>query len=131
MIAVDSNVLLRYLLQDDAAHARQARELIVGAFRDGTGVWLSSIVLCESVWVLESVYKLNRKTILSTLHHISESDFTLAEHGQVNEAIHRYERGPADFSDYLIGQLASKAGAQTTYTFDNGLRKDTAFTQLK
>lgn len=131
MIALDSNVMLRYLVADDPKQAEQARALIDGAFAMGTPVWLSEIVLCETVWVLESSYKVGRKTIAAMLRRISESHFTLSDPEQVRDAIQRYEKGPADFSDYLLGELGKNAGAVTTYSFDNALRKDTNFTIIR
>ncbi len=56
------------------------------------------------------------------------TEFTFADRTAVGAAVASYERGKADFSDYLIGATAASAGASTTFTFDRGLRKSEDFT---
>jgi predicted nucleic-acid-binding protein len=130
MIAIDTNVLVRYLVGDDPIQAAQAKELIDGAFTEGDSVWLTHIVLCETVWVLETSYRVGRKPLAEMLRRVVDS-FSMADREQVIEAIRDYEHGPADFADYLLGRLGRQAGSLTTYTFDKALRKNPAFTVLK
>ena len=81
-------------------------------------------------WVLESVYGLARTDILQALRRLfSADDFDFANRGAVAIAIQRYAAGKADFSDYLIGESATLAGASVTYTFDRELARAPGFSR--
>lgn len=128
MIAFDTNVLLRLLLDDDPPQARKAQALLEQTISKSDKVLLPDIVLCEVEWVLSSVYKVPRAEIIETLRHLLEADeFAFLNRSAVSEALNAYGDGSADFSDYLIGATAAKAGAATTYTFDRALRRTTGF----
>ena len=131
MIAFDTNLLLRLLLNDQAQQAKQAAELLQRAVAAGERVLLPNIVLCEMEWVLESVYGLARTHILRTLRRILAADeFEFENRAAVSAAIQGYAAGKADFSDYLIGESASSAGASVTYTFDRELARAPGFSRL-
>lgn len=128
MIAFDTNVLLRLLLNDDARQARQAQALIDQAASRSDTVLLPDIVLCEVEWVLSSVYEVPKGTIVETLRRLLDADeFAFLDRAAVTGALNGYESGSADFSDYLIGATAARAGAATTYTFDRALRRADGF----
>lgn len=128
MIAFDTNVLLRLLLDDDATQARKAHALLEQTQSRSDKVLLPDIVLCEVEWVLSSVYKVPKVQIIETLRHLLEADeFAFFDRGAVAEALIAYGDGSADFSDYLIGATAARAGAATTYTFDRALRHTAGF----
>ena len=92
-------------------------------------ILLPDIVLCEVEWVLPSAYDLSRATIAQTLGRLLHGpEFTFANRVVVNEALHRYERGKAEFSDYLVGAEATAARATTTFTFARDLRSSDDFT---
>ena len=128
MIAFDTNVLLRLLLNDDARQARQAQALIDQAVSRSDTVLLPDIVLCEVEWVLSSVYEVPKAAIVETLRRLLDADeFAFLDRAAVTGALNGYESGSADFSDYLIGASAARAGAATTYTFDRALRRADGF----
>lgn len=128
MIAFDTNVLLRLLLDDDARQARKAQALLEQTQSRSDKVLLPDIVLCEVEWVLSSVYKVPKAEIIETLRHLLEADeFEFFNRGAVADALIAYRDGSADFSDYLIGATAARAGAATTYTFDRALRRTAGF----
>ncbi len=130
MIAFDTNVLLRLLLNDDAGQARQAQDLIDQAVAASDRVLLPDVVLCELEWVLESVYAFPRARIVMTLRRLLDADeFAFAHRAAANRALERYAGGKADFSDYLIGESATQAGATTTYTFDRVLSRSAGFSR--
>ena len=130
MIALDSNVLLRYLVGDEKVQALKARQLIDGAFSESEEVWVSLVVLCETAWVLKRVYSADRSTVAKTLDSIFSSMIRVENPELLREALRRFRRGKADFPDYVIGLVADKANARTTYTFDRGLRREPNFTLL-
>ena len=130
MIAFDTNLLLRLLLDDSAHQARQAEELLRRTAAAGERVLLPDIVLCELEWVLESVYGFKRADISQTIERLLAADeFAFLDRSAVGAALQGYSGGKADFSDYLIGESASAAGAVTTYTFDRKLARSPGFSQ--
>ncbi|MGH7387839.1 MAG: PIN domain-containing protein [Candidatus Rokuibacteriota bacterium] len=115
MIGLDTNVLLRYLLKDDAAQAARAeRELE----RDERFL-IDGIVLCELVWVLEAGYGFSRADIAAALERImATAQFEIDGHDLALAALDDFRRSSADFSDCLIGRRNRDAGAPETVTFD-------------
>jgi predicted nucleic-acid-binding protein len=119
VIGLDTNVLLRYFLRDDAAQtARAERELS----RDERFL-IDGIVLCELVWVLETGYGLARAEIGTALETIlATAQFEIDGKDLVLGALHDYRASAADFSDCLIGRRNRAAGAAQTITFDRSLK---------
>ena len=130
MIALDTNVLLRLLLNDDPNQARQAQDLVDRAVAASDRVLLPDIVLCELEWVLESVYSFSRARIAATVRRLLDAEeFAFVNRPAVVRALEHYTRGKADFSDYLLGESAMMAGASTTYTFDRVLSRSAGFSR--
>lgn len=128
MIAFDTNVLLRLLLRDDARQSARVQALVDRAVAASDRVLLPDIVLCELEWVLDSVYELPRARVAETLRRLLDgNEFAFANRTAVTRAVTCYEKGKAGFSDYLIGESATVAGASTTYTFDRALRGANGF----
>ena len=89
---------------------------------------LPDIVLCELEWVLGAVYSVPKAEIVRTLRRLLDTKvFAFLDRASVAGALGDYEAGKGDFSDYLIGASAARAGASTTYTFDRALRRAGAF----
>ena len=129
MIAFDTNVLLRLLLNDDAQQSGRAQALVDQAVSRSDKVLLPDIVLCELEWVLGSVYEVPKAEIIETLRRLLDAEeFAFLDRAAVAGALNGYEGGSADFSDYLIGASAARASAATTYTFDRALRRADGFT---
>ena len=127
MTALDTNVLLRYLLRDDPAQAqRAARELE----RDERFL-IGSVVLCEVVWVLEAGYGFSRGEIGLALEKIlSTAQFEIEDKDLARAALDDFNGSTADFSDCLIGRRNRAAGAIETVTFDQSLRAMEGFRLL-
>ena len=119
MIGLDTNVLLRYVLKDEAAQAAcAARELE----RDERFL-IDGIVLCELVWVLEVGYGFSRNDITLALERIvATAQFEIESKDLVLAALADFRGSTADFSDCLIGRRNRDAGASETVTFDRGLK---------
>ena len=131
MIAVDTNVLLRYLLADDPVQTPRATRLIEDAADRGEDVFVSQIVLCETEWVLDSIYGASRQEIYSILKRLlAARPFALQDSQTVVNCLELYGEKKGDFSDYLIGAAAQVTGAGTTFTFDKKLKQDPEFTPL-
>ncbi|MGA2261536.1 MAG: type II toxin-antitoxin system VapC family toxin [Acidobacteriota bacterium] len=119
MIGLDTNVLVRHIVQDNKEEARAASGLIASrCSADDPGV-VSLVVLCELVWVLDRGYGYDRGTIATVLRQLlSVGDLLLDRSELAWQALHLYENGKADFADYLIGLSHRDQGAEVTCTFD-------------
>ena len=103
MAAVDTNVLVRLLVADDAAQTRRA----LAHLEAHRPLWVSTVVLVETVWVLTAVYGWSKAQILAMLETASNSrDFAFQSVETVRAAIAVYTSGKADFSDCLALELA-------------------------
>ena len=131
MIALDSNVLIRLLVEDDPVQTDLAVRLIQSARERGERCFICDPVLCEVEWVLDGAYGASRRDVATALQHIIASPFFVFDDAaSLKSALDRFCRGKADFSDYLLGTRAQKRGAVTTYTFDKALRDEEGFTLL-
>lgn len=74
MIALDTNVLVRFLVVDDEAQAAQATSLIEQAIADDAALFISDVVLCETVWVLTARYGFSRVEVAAVLRRLLEAD---------------------------------------------------------
>jgi predicted nucleic-acid-binding protein len=116
---LDTNVLVRYLTLDDEDQARRAVEVLERAADDGEPLFVTQVVLCEVVWVLESAYRTPRSDIVGTLDALlrtAQLDFQ--EKDVLLAALDDYRTGSGDFADYVIGRAGSAAGCALTLTFD-------------
>lgn len=119
MIGIDTNILVRYLVQDDMQQALVAANLINQHKGKPKSLFISNIVICELIWVLERGYKYNKKDIISVLQAIlSTIEFNFEYYKILWLSIIQFEKNNADFSDILIGQIALLKGCEYTITFD-------------
>ena len=131
MIGLDTNVLIRYLTQDDPAQSRRANELVEGALDREDRCAIAIMVLCEMVWVLRDAYRLDRATIGSALERVLDTtEFVVEERDIARRALSDYRGGPGDYADYVIGWRNRQAGCERTATFDRGLRGSELFQVL-
>lgn len=118
MIGVDTNVLVRFLVQDDPDQAKAAATLFAGLTEEAPG-FLCREVLVELVWVLERAYGLSRPDIARALDSLLEARELVVEAAdRVAIAVDRYRKGGAGFSDQMIALAGQGAGCQATVTFD-------------
>ena len=123
MIGLDTNLLLRYVVQDDAKQAALATQLIETTLDDDEPGWIASIVLCELVWVLEGPYDYARNAIAATLQRLFEiARFRVEEPAIAWRALDAYKSG-ADFSDAMIALGNERDGCAYTATFDRAAAK--------
>jgi len=128
VIAIDTNVLVRFLHDDDPGQCRKARNLIKHAVARGESVYISDIVLCETLWVLARSYGLSRPLLAEVIRGIlSASNVVFSSADLVRNALEAYEAGRGDFSDYLIRANAAAAGAAALHTFDRALLREKGF----
>jgi len=119
MVGLDTNVLVRYLTQDDPAQAKAADDLVERAESGGEALFINGVVLCELVWVLDSCYGLSSVQILDVLEKVMRTrQFEIDGKDVVWLALDDYREGSADFADCLIGRTNLSRGCALTYTLD-------------
>ena len=128
MIGLDTNVLVRYIMQDDARQSSLATRLIESLSVESPGfVPLVSIV--EFAWVLSSAYELDRGQVVSAFEALLRAKEIMVERAEtVWKALRVYEGTNADFADCLIERSAAIAGCERTMTFDRGAVKGCGMT---
>jgi predicted nucleic-acid-binding protein len=126
VIGLDTNVLVRYLTQDDATQAARASAVIEKA--NPASLFIASVVVCEVVWVLEDAYGHKRDDIAEVLEKLLLSaQLTFENKDELWQTLADYRQGKGDFSDYLIGRTAHRAGCVHTLTFDTALKASKLF----
>jgi len=119
MIAIDTNVLVRFLTQDDANQFLQAKRLFKHHCTPQSPGWISVIVICELVWVLQRTYRYSRENIAIVLNQLLRTaELEIEDSDLAKQALERFASGKYDFADALIGLRNERAGASPTYTFD-------------
>lgn len=127
MRAVDTNILVRLVVRDDAAQVRAAEEFIVG------GAWVSHLVLAETTWVLDAVYERTAEQIGTAVDMLlNHKELTLQDAEAVTAALEHFRKRPVlGFSDCLVVEIARKAGYVPLGTFDRDLAKLPGVQRLK
>ena len=120
MIGLDTNILVRYLTQDDAAQSAKAAEIIERQLTEQSPGFLSVVVMVETVWVLDRAYRLPTNQIAAAIERILQTDvFSVENEQEVFTAMIAFKEGYGSFADALIGELSAKAGCSFTLTFDH------------
>jgi predicted nucleic-acid-binding protein len=119
MRAVDTNVVVRLLTRDDPRQTARAEAFVA------KGAWVSHIVLVEVIWVLDAVFELPQKQLVTAIEMLlNHRDLVLQEPEVVSAALARYRRRPRlGFSDCMVLESARKAGHVPLATFDKELGK--------
>ena len=118
MIALDTNVLVRFLVQDDPLQAQLATKVIDQLTDDAQG-FVSREVWIELVWVLERAYRLGRTEIASALDGLlSATELNIEGSDEVAPALELYRNDGFGFADLMIAAAARRAGASELVTFD-------------
>ena len=119
MIGLDTNVLLRYLVQDDPVQSRRATEIIERGLTEQEPGFISLVSILEVAWVLKSLYKQPWYDIANEIEMLLAADTLEVQNEQeVYQAVVALRKWPGSFEDALIGALCSWRGCSTTLTFD-------------
>ena len=129
MIALDTNVLVRFLVEDDAAQHRRAAQLIERASREELPLLVTDVVLCELVWVLDYSYRVDRARLIAVLRELlSARQLLIVSRDTIARAVDAFASGRGDFADYVIREQARALGTDSVATFDRALLKEDGFT---
>ncbi len=119
MIGLDTNILIRYITQDDKTQAKIASAFIEKNCTIDAPGYISQIVVCEIVWVLKRAYGYDKKIVIDVIERLLKTGELIVENSEnIRMALRVYQTGKADFSDYLLAISNSEVGCEYTVTFD-------------
>ena len=120
MIGLDTNIVIRYLVQDDDEQSKIANRIFEKELSRKNMGHICLIVLCEIVWVLMRCYKQKKEKIVEVVKTLLLAEsIEIDSRDAVWKALREFESGEADFSDYLIVHINRERGASLTLTFDH------------
>jgi predicted nucleic-acid-binding protein len=124
MAALDTNVLVRYLVQDDPAQADRVEQLIDAALAAGETLYVPVTVALELEWVLRSNFKFSKTQVIFAFSRmLAAIELSLQSEAALEAALAQYRNGTADFADCVHVALARVAGEQPLWTFDRAAAK--------
>lgn len=130
MIGLDTNVLVRYVMQDEPRQAARAAKLIDSLSAEEPG-FVPLVALVELAWVLSGSYGLGRAQVAAALDALLRAKELVLERADiVAQALNRFSTAGADFADALIERSAVAAGCTATMTFDAGAAKAAGMTPV-
>lgn len=119
MIGLDTNVLVRYVAQDDPVQSPRATAWIEGRLTPENPGFISIVAMAETVWVLERSFGMTDRDLASAIERLLQADvFVVENEQQVFAAMIALRQGQGSFADALIAELGVKAGCSCTITFD-------------
>ena len=119
MIALDTNVIVRFLVRDDEAQAQAVYARLKQAETDHEALFVPLLVVLEVIWVLGSAYGKTRPEILSSIEDMKRMPIFTFERDEVIQALLiEGRRSKADFADILIAHAAQESGCESGLTFD-------------
>ncbi|HXW54604.1 MAG TPA: type II toxin-antitoxin system VapC family toxin [Candidatus Cybelea sp.] len=120
MIGLDTNILVRYLTQDDPAQSRRATEIIERQLSEEKPGFVSIVAMVETVWVLDRAYNLVAREIARAVERLLQTDVLVLENEQdVFTAMIALKEGKGEFADAVIAALGIRANCSHTLTFDH------------
>ena len=131
MIGLDTNVLVRYIMQDDAKQSLKATKLMESLTVDEPG-FVSLVSVVEFGWMLSSSYDLDRGQVARVLELLLRAKTVVIDRAdEVTKALRVFKASSADFADCLIERTAASAGCGRTMTFDVGAAKSSGMTLIQ
>ena|SRR5271165_4787334 len=119
MIGLDTNILVRYLTQDDPVQSRKATEILERRLTHDNPGFISIVAMVETVWVLDSAYRFSRARIAAVVGRMLQADVLVVESEfEVFTAMIAAKEGRGSFADAIIAGLGANANCSCTLTFD-------------
>ena len=132
MIAVDTNIIVRFLVRDDENQAEAVRRHLKQAEKNRERLLIPLLVVLETIWVLESAYDKTRSEILDSFRDMRQMPvFEFESDNVVERLLADGSDYTMDLADILIAQSAQAAGCENGITFDKGAAKLPFFELLK
>lgn len=124
MTGLDTNILARYLLQDDSHQSPQA-DLVLECLTPEEPGWVGVVTILELVWVLTRQNRVRRAELAEILRQLLTREEIVVEQTEIlQKALYQFQMGKADFADCVIAASAKAAGCSRTLTFDRDAARD-------
>ncbi len=124
MAALDTNILVRFLVEDDARQLAQARRVITNAIAQGEALFVPVTVFLELEWVLRTRFGFAKPQVTATLSSLlGAPELSIESESAMEVATALYASSKADFSDCVHVALAHQAGQVPLWTFDKNAAK--------
>jgi len=118
MIGLDTNIVIRYLTQDDEIQSKIVKNFIETELSEQQG-FITTVSLIEMVWILESCYKQPKSAIVRILESLlATTQFAIESSEIIHVAVKRFSKGNADFNDAVMAVTAEKVGCTKVVSFD-------------
>ena len=131
MIGLDTNVIVRYVTQDDARQSAVASRLFERVLSVERPGFVSLITLCEIAWILADCYDADKPRILAVIEALLGSRQLVVEDAELAwKALRAWDKSGADFSDALRGQVLASRGCEKVVTFDKAAARLAGFELL-
>jgi predicted nucleic-acid-binding protein len=132
LIGLDTNILVRYLAQDDEKQSGKATKFIEKRITEKEPGFINYIVLVETIWVLENCYSADKQAIVNVIYQLaSTKQLVLQDAEIVLRSLRLYEASNIDYADALLSTINNDNGCETTITFDKKAGNISSFTVLK
>lgn len=119
MIGLDTNILVRYLTQDDPVQSAKAAEIFERRLTEKNRGFVSVVAMVETVWVLDRAYFLTAQKIATAIEGLLQVEVLAIENEQeIFTAMVALKQGRGSFADALIAELGARVGCTRTLTFD-------------
>ena len=119
MLGIDTKILVRLLVADDADQTRRARRIVATSIERGEPVLVSLVVMIETEWVLRSSYELSKAETLTVLRRLLEArELNFEDEPAIEEALFHWKDATAGFTDCLIAAHDRRIGCTATATLD-------------
>jgi len=128
MIGLDTNILVRFVAQDDPVNSPRANAIMKSLSAEEPG-WIAVTVIAEFVWVMTRTFRISRTDVYSMLDmFLTWPDIVIEQVDLVRKAANLFLNGKAEFTDYLVSCAGQAAGCSHTLTFDKKAAKSAGMT---
>jgi predicted nucleic-acid-binding protein len=119
MIGLDTNILIRYLTQDDPVQSAKATDILERRLTPKNPGFVSVVAMVETVWVLDRAYGLTAQEIATAVERLLQVEvLTIENEQEVFTSMVALKQRNGSFADALIAELGSRVGCTRTLTFD-------------
>jgi len=119
MRALDTNVLIRFVVNDDKQQGKKVLEILKDAEKKSISYYVRILVVLEMVWVLKAVYKQDQAHIIRAIEHLNSMPVLIIEKSEaVYKALNDAKTSSLDLADLLIGHCSKLDGCESVLTFD-------------
>lgn len=130
MIGLDTNVLVRYIMQDDIKQSPKATRIVESLTAESPG-FVPLVAIVELGWVLSSAYELSQPQLIEAFEALLRTKELVLERGETAwKGLRLMQRSGGDFADCLIACSAEAAGCAKTMTFNRGAARNGGMTLL-